>query len=86
MIKCYLFKPSSIWNFHNKKNYLIFSRIAKQDCVIKTTEIFNSFPLINNSVSIAKSSFMASKPNSSLIIPITFFVFFFRQWFVKFSF
>ena len=53
MIKNNSFKPSFIWNFHNKGDCiisLILLHTAKQNCVIKTTDMFIFIVAINNSV------------------------------------
>ena len=55
MIKCDLLKLSLIWNFYNKIVRRIKSNLfgtAKQDFVIKATEMFIFLLLINNSVTI----------------------------------
>ena len=53
MICCNLLKFCFIWNFSDKK-WLVFSLTSfetlKYDWVIKTIEIFNFPPIINNSV------------------------------------
>ena len=58
MIKCDLSKLSFVWNFYNKivvEFSLILFGAAKQDCVIKTREMFSFLSLINNPVTIELS-------------------------------
>ena len=52
-----MFKFSFIWNFHKKCVALSLTSLdtLKYDCVIKTIEMFNFLPLINNSVIIEVS-------------------------------
>ena len=60
MIKCSLLKFSFIKNFHDKKCVefsLTSFDFLKYDCVIKTVELFNFLPLINNSVATGLSFF-----------------------------
>ena len=50
---------SFIWNFHNKcvEFSLTSFGTLKSDCAMKTIEMFNFLPLINNSVTTASSFF-----------------------------
>ena len=53
---CYsLFKFSFTWSFHDKKVGRSSFGTLKYDCVIKTREMFNSLPLINNLVTTESS-------------------------------
>ena len=55
MIHRNLLKFSFVWNFWDKK-LVVFSLTSfgtlEYDCVMKTREIFNFLPLINNSVTV----------------------------------
>ena len=54
MFKCNLLKVSFVWNFHDEIVCWIFCN-SEINCVIKTREIFNFLPLINNPATIGLS-------------------------------
>ena len=61
MINGSLLKLLFVWNFHNSVEFsLIFISTAKQGCVIKTREMLNFFPLINNLVTTGLSVLLLS--------------------------
>ena len=57
MILCNVLKLSFVRNFRDKKVSSISFGTLKYDCVIKTREIFNFLPQINNLVTV-ESSFL----------------------------
>ena len=63
MFKCNLLKLSFVWNFHNEIVCWIFCN-SEINCVIKTREIFNFLPLINNPATIELSFLLLSKLNN----------------------
>ena len=62
MIYCNLLKFFSIWKFYSKK-YVEFNLTLKYECAIKTIEMFNYLPLINNSVTTGFSLFVINHNN-----------------------
>ena len=58
-MNCNLLNLSFIWNFHNKcvEFSLTSFGTLKPYCAMKTIEMFNFLPLINNSVTTASSFF-----------------------------
>ena len=77
MIKCNLLKISSVCNFYNKKVSLISFGTVKCHLVIKTREIFNFLPVINNSDTIWSSFLLLSMSAITSLNTIYIFPFLF---------